>query len=369
MSPMCNNTRRLCVLTVGLAALAQMPARAQEERPVRGVLLSEQHATAARLAEVKALGANAVVVMLDESVTRSAWTALADRSRATGLDLYAWVEVARNAAMADAHPEWMATPGGHHDDWKRLFPNAPTAHEGEVIKTWPWVPIGYTPAFEAHQERLRKLLHDLPGQWAGVFLNDLQAAPSSCGCGNNQCRWALDYGAPSTSPLTPGEDHAARFVADVERKLPGKRVIPVWVTECEEIDLPGTKGGTGLCGQVGCYKGDCWHRYKRAWDPLVESTKGPVALAVWSESFQRDGEAWPATAVKLFQSPPRGGAPLPPSRTILVAQAWNHNSSDWKPLVSRVQSLSAAWVLALDPIDQSWQPRVVPLKAAAPKNP
>src|SRR5205814_1020593 len=79
----------------------------------------------------------------------------------------------------------------------------------------------------------------LPGRWSGVFLNDLQAGPSSCGCGNDQCRWALDYGAPATAPKTPGDDAAARAVAEVRTRFPDKAVIPVWVTECETVDLPG----------------------------------------------------------------------------------------------------------------------------------
>ena len=85
-----------------------------------------------------------------------------------------------------------------------------------------------------------------------MFLNDLQAGPSSCGCGNDQCRWALDYGSPPTAAKTPGDDFAARIVAELSRGFPGKAVVPVWVTECEPSDLPGAKGGTGLCGGVGC---------------------------------------------------------------------------------------------------------------------
>ena len=84
-----------------------------------------------------------------------------------GMTLCPWVEVARNPSMADAHPEWMAAPGGHHDDWRRRFPDAPKAKAGEVIKAWPWVPIGYAPAFDAHRERLKSLLGDLPGRWPG----------------------------------------------------------------------------------------------------------------------------------------------------------------------------------------------------------
>ncbi len=96
------------------------------------------------------------------------------------------------------------------------------------------------------------LLGDLPGSWAGVFLNDLQAGPSSCGCGNDQCRWALDYGSPPTPPRRremtprPGSSRSS------PNAIPARSIIPVWVTECELVDLPDAKGGTGLCGRVRC---------------------------------------------------------------------------------------------------------------------
>ena len=124
-----------------------------------------------------------------------------------------------------------------------------------------------------------------------MFLNDLQAGPSSCGCGNDQCRWALDYGTPSTAGKTPGDDAAARVVAELVARHPGKSIVPVWVTECETVDLPGAPGGTGLCGGVPCAKFDCWPRYVRNWNPLLKATDGPVAVALWPETFRRDPDA------------------------------------------------------------------------------
>jgi hypothetical protein len=222
------------------------------------------------------------------------------------------------------------------------------------------VPIGYAPAFEAHRERLKVLLGDLPGPWAGVFLNDLQAGPSSCGCGNDQCRWALDYGSPATAPKTPGDDAAARIVAELIRQHPGKAVIPVWVTECEPVDLPDAPAGTGLCGRVGCARGDCWPRYSRTWNPLLKVTDGPIALALWPETFRRDPSRWVEADLALFQKPPGESKPLAASRTIAVVQAWNRPEADVQALFKRTQGSALGWVLALDPIDQSWEPRLVP---------
>ena len=299
---------------------------AEPKAPMRGVLVRPERVTPEFLAAWKAKGVTAVVVPLDE-VTKRRWEAMARAVEQAGMTLWPWVEVARNPAMADAHPEWMAAPGGHHDDWRRRFPKAPKAKPGEVIKAWPWVPIGYAPAFDAHRERLRALLGDLPGTWSGVFLNDLQAGPSSCGCGNDQCRWALDYGTPATAAKTSGDDAAARVVAELLARHPGKVIIPVWVTECETVDLPDAKDGTGLCGGVRCAKGDCWPRYVRNWNPLLKATDGPIALALWPETFRRDPARWIETDLALFQKPPRDGTPLAPEKTIAIVQAWDQARS------------------------------------------
>jgi hypothetical protein len=334
--------------------------RADEPKErVRGVLLRPERVTPEVLAAWKAKGATAVVVPLDE-VTKRQWEPTAKVVEQAGMTLWPWVEIGRNPSMADAHPEWMAAVGGHHDDWRRRFPKAPSAKAGEVVKAWPWVPIGYAPAFEAHRARLKTLLGDLPGAWPGVFLNDLQAGPSSCGCGNDQCRWALDYGSPPTAARTPGDDAAARVVAELVERQPGKAVVPVWVTECETVDLPDATGGTGLCGGVPCAKNDCWPRYVRAWNPLLKATDGPIALALWPETFRRDPRRWVETDLDLFRTPPRGGTPLTPGRTIAVLQAWDKPGAAVDALLDRVKRSGAGWVVALEPIDQSWEPRVVP---------
>lgn len=228
--------------------------RADEVRiQVRGVLVSSERVTQDFLASWKANGATAIVVTLDEA-SRRRWGSIARDVEQARMSLWPWVEVARNPAMADAHPEWMAAIGGHHDDWRRRFPNAPASRPGEVIKAWPWVPIGYAAAFEAHRDRLKRLLSDLPGSWSGVFLDDLQSGPSSCGCGNDQCRWTLDYGSPATAAKRPGDDSAAKMVAELVERHPGKAIVPVWVTECEPADLPDAKPGTKLCGSVACQR-------------------------------------------------------------------------------------------------------------------
>ncbi len=355
----------ISVLAVGVPIAVFLPGpevrAAEPKTPMRGILVRPERVTPAFLAAWKDRGISAVVVPLDE-VTKRRWEVTAREVERAGMTLCPWVEVARNPAMAHAHPDWMAAPGGHHDDWRRRFPDAPKAKAGEVIKAWPWVPIGYAPAFDAHRERLKTLLGDLPGRWPVVFLNDLQAGPSSCGCGNDQCRWALDYGTPATAARTPGDDAAARVVAELVARYPGKAIVPVWVTECETVDLPGAAGGTGLCGGVPCADRDCWPRYARNWDPLAKATDGPIALALWPETFRRDPTRWMETGLGLFQRPPKGGAPISPERTIVVVQAWDQPEAAVNACLERIKPSVTGWVLALDRIDQSWEPRAVPIR-------
>jgi hypothetical protein len=347
----------VAMLKPGVAVKDQAPAAPQ---PMRVILVEIAQATPASLAAWKAEGSTAVIVPIDESIPRARWADLSRAADRAGLELYPWIEVARNPALADAHPSWMATPGGHHHDWRRRYPNAPAAKPGEIVKAWPWVPIGYAPAFEAHRRRLRDLLEGLPGRWAGVFLNDLQAGPSSCGCGNDQCRWALDYGSPSTAAKTPGDDAAARLVVELARNYPGRAVIPVWVTECKLSDLPGVPGSTGRCGKVECAKTSCWPRYARSWNPLLKASTGPLAVALWTERFGRD-PAWVETGLSLFQQPPGGGAPVPRDRVIAILQGWGTPRPDRTQLVARARQAGGGWVLATAQIDQSWEPRLVKL--------
>jgi hypothetical protein len=325
--------------------------------PIHGALFDVAQATPERLAAWRAQGGNAVVVALDVSVSRPRWSELARSTERAGLDLYPWIEVARNPLMADAHPDWMAAIGGHHDDWRRRFPNAPAAKPGSVIKAWPWVPIGYAPAFEAHRARILALLADLPGPWSGVFLNDLQAGPSSCGCGNDQCRWALDYGTPATAPRKAGDDTAAQLVAAIGKAYAGKRVVPVWVTECESGDLASAARSTGYCGGVPCAERDCWPRYVRSLAPVLSSTSGPIAVGLWSSAFGRDS-LWPESALALFAKPPRPGADVPSDRVVAVLQGWDQNERERTDLIRRAKTAGGGWVIALTKVDQSWEPRL-----------
>ncbi|MGE3822564.1 MAG: hypothetical protein AB7I30_24370, partial [Isosphaeraceae bacterium] len=67
----------LMAASLSLAVRADSSSRgAEDSRPQRGVLVESSKATAESLRAWKAEGGNAVVVPLDESVTRQDWAAL-----------------------------------------------------------------------------------------------------------------------------------------------------------------------------------------------------------------------------------------------------------------------------------------------------
>ena len=151
---------------------------AAAETGLKGVVISAEQTDADQLRSLKAEHYNAVVLALDgANATKELEAARA--IGAAGFDLFYWIEIGRNPALADAHPEWMASLQGH-GEWRRFFPKFPQTKKGEVVKNYPWVPVLYGEAFPAHLARVRRLLEGKPTP-RGVFLNDLQAAPNACG--------------------------------------------------------------------------------------------------------------------------------------------------------------------------------------------
>src|SRR5438034_7191474 len=221
---------------------------------------------------------------------------------------------------------------GSHEDWQKNFKNFPEPGIGEVAKAFPWVPIGYREAFDAHLARLEQLLKRAPPGWRGLLLNDLQAGPSSCGCGNLQCRWAIDYFVPPTATKLEGDDVAARFMAEVRKRAGDKAVIPVWTTECDEVDLPADKHqgkpGTGLCGTVGCATGACPDVFTRQWSALTSAYEGPIGVLALHTALQRTqnefggGPGWVTNAVSYLDEtlPAKGGKPIPSQRLWVIVE-------------------------------------------------
>lgn len=352
--------------------MAGRELKAAGEKPLQIVLVEPETVTPTAVSQWKQEAFKAVAVVLDERTSEGAYRTMARRISEGGLDLYYWIEVARNPKLAVDHPRWMAALGSH-EDWQRNFPKFPEPGVGEVAKAFPWVPIGYQEAFEAHLARIDQLLKRAPPGWRGLLLNDLQAGPSSCGCGNLLCRWAIDYFVPSTATKLNGNAVAARFVAEVRKRAGDKVVVPVWTTECSEVDLPADKHqgrpGTGFCGTVGCTMGACPEVFTVQWSALASGDNGPMGLLALHNSLQRTqtefggGPGWVTNAIAyLDQTLPRfGGKTISHDRLWVVVDG------------SQTANQSMAWELAAKAgvgaviaarakIDQSYQPKMISTK-------
>ena len=360
----------LFTIVLALGVLAALPPAIAEEANTRagtaelfGALIKAAEASTARLNELQSAGTNTVVFTLNSSDdnAKKAIRAAAENAERVGLAFAYWIEVARSPELADLHPEWMASLQTH-DKWRRFFPNAPRPNANEVAKTYPWVPILSREPFNAQRERVLTLLANLPAPKL-IFLNDLQGAPSACGCGNPLCRWTSDYGKRRTTmPL--GDDAAAIFVQAIQKASPNAEVIPVWTTECEEHD----GHPDGLCAGVGCFNGICWKAYTQQLMPLADMSERLAVLALYKE-FQRDiphyGSAdasWVEFAVNTFKTmPPRhDGTAIPASRIIAIIQAWDVSAEEIE--AQRQAAMNAGsngYVEVYDKIDQSWSPKIV----------
>ena len=330
------------------------------ENRLQAVLVAPAQATAAQIKTFAAERFNAVVLYLDDKTPTQQRRAAARRVQQAGLDLSYWIEVARNPVLADAHPEWMASLQTH-PEWRRFFPNFPALASNQVAKTYPWVPVLYAETFEVHQRRVASVLKGMP---AGkrIFLNDLQGAPSACGCGNHFCRWTTDYGPIQTATRLP-DDAAAKFVEAVGKLMPPAKVIPVWTTECAEHDHP--RGAA--CDGVACYTGRCWREYNAQLTPVATASEKIGVLLPFRDfdrSVSRTGAnaEWQRYALRSFTDilPQRDGQAIPQSRLIAVLQGW-----DVTPEQERVQIRHAneagtfGFIVARTKIDQSWEPRLM----------
>ena len=343
-------------------------------KPLEAVIVEAAAVTPEKTAAWAKAGQHAIVVVLDEETDPEAYRAVAQTVSRAGLDLYYWIEVARNKKLADAHPRWMASLG-MHDDWQKRFPEtrAPVK-DLEVAKAYPWVPIGYSEGFEAHRLRVEELLKRATEPYRGLLLNDLQAGPAACGCGNLQCRWALDYGVPATATKLPGHDVAVRFLAEVRTLVPEKVVIPVWMTECEHSDLSAKlRAGaptTGLCGSVPCSTGTCPKIFAKQWAPLVADRNTAIGLLVLQNELARSGplyaaSPWVANAVEYVDTIPAslGEKTLPHDRLWLVLQGYDINDADQAAARKAARETHPAAILtALTRLDQSFEPRVISIK-------
>jgi len=365
------------LLWIGPIAAAVHRAEIQSKTaPAEIVLVASDAVTPAAVSQWKKERFSGVAVVLNERTTKTACRNVAQRISEGGLEIYWWIEVARNSKMATDHPQWMASLGSQ-DDWQKRFPKFPEPGVGEVAKAFPWVPIRYTEAFDAHLARIEQLIEQLiervPANWRALFLNDLQAGPSSCGCGNVLCRWAIDYHVPTTTTQLKGDDVAARFTAEVRKRAGNKAVIPVWTTECEPVDLPANKNqgrpGTGLCGTVGCATGACPVEFTQQWSAMVSGHDGPIGLLALHAALQRTqkkfggGPGWMAEAIAYVDRivPAHGGKPISPNRLWVVVEGSNASEEATARELAAKAGVGAV-IVARTAIDQSYEPRMLRTK-------
>jgi len=345
---------------------------AREPKPFEGVIVEPENVTGEKVAGWKKEGFQAVVIMLDDRHEAAEFVKAAKAVADHSLDLYYWIEVGRNPKMAREHPEWMASLG-MHNDWRKRFPNVRAPEKGEVTKAWPWVPIGYQEPFDAHLARITKLLARLSDGYRGLLLDDLQGGPASCGCGNLQCRWAIDYRVPSTATKLNAPDIAGKFLGEVSKAAKGKEVIPVWTVECEHEDMTAEKqrpkGGwsTGLCGNVDCFD-TCRKKFAEQWSGLHVDHRGPTGVLLLHREFQRDlkdygsAGAWIKQAAKYLHE--QTAKPMPKKHLWLVVQGYDVSAEE-EAAVRRVagQVQAGGVLVARTRIDQSYEPRMIKVKA------
>ena len=109
-----------------------------------------------------------IVVLLDEGTSADAYEAASTAAASAEMDLYYWIEIARNKRLADAHPRWIASLG-MHDDWLARYPAVKKPKKGEVAKAYPWVPIGYAEAFQAHLRAWTNCSSGFPTRIGGCY--------------------------------------------------------------------------------------------------------------------------------------------------------------------------------------------------------
>lgn len=321
---------------------------------VKGELLSASTVTREVVTRLKQEGANTLVLRLDDDTSPASLIKAVSLTRGEGLRAYYWVEVGRNRAMADAHPEWMASLQGH-TEWRRIFPQLRAKRGNEVVKTYPWIPVSYAPAFKAHLARLKRLLMPLPAV-DGLFLNHLQAAPSACGCGNILCRWTPGYGPIQTAESLPATA-AAQFVAAAMMATGGAEVVPVWITECEEHEM----AENGACAGVSCYSGACWRAWSEQLGHVARQTASIAVLAPFRALGQTDPK-WVGGAVASFEKmpPQREGVPIAAQRLVAVLQGWSVTPAEIATQRDAAARAGAGgWLVARTPLDQSWQPKIM----------
>ena len=323
----------------------------------RGIAVDVSQVAEASIEQWKTQDWQQIVLMVDDEMESERIVQACQLIQNAKLPVEYFWEVARCPKLADAHPEWMASLQGH-DEWRRLHPDFPAEKSNEVVKTYPWVPICYQESFAAQLDRITQRLETLPAPQR-VWLHDVQAAPSACGCGHPLCRWTGDYGPIHTAePL--GDSAAADFIRKLNERFPKIEFVPIWTTECEEEDEH------EACGGVGCFEGICWNAWTRQL-AAIEQVSPILGVSSFYKAYERDlpryGQtaAWIKSAVSFFETVPtkKNSASVKPDRLVVVLQGWDVSDKEIAAQVAHGLTSQARGILLVQPqVDQSWEPRI-----------
>ena len=199
-----------------------------------------------------------------------------------------------------------------------------------------------------------------------IWLNNIQGAPSACGCGHPLCRWTSDYGPLKTA--TPiGNTAPAEFVAKIQTIVREVEIIPIMTSECEAEDKH------SVCGGVCCYEGICWKAFTKQLD-LVATKAKRVGVACFFKEFERDLKrygakaSWVRTALLSFEAMPkaRNGKGLKPDRLVAVIQGWNVSPEELEQQQQIANRLKPAGILICLPRSSSpGNPELYPYQSRA----
>lgn len=334
----------------------------------RGRKILVWEATRAKLRQILLRGEAVVFDLANEpEVLR----VVCERARKLGLSVWGWIEVGRDAAAAEAHPEWMHLP--QHHEWLEDFPEWEASGGGYQALVAPWICVNNRAAFDYALTRVRSLVESAP-RLDGLFLNDIQGAPVGCGCGNVLCR-SWDNSPGEKIAPTPYQNPDVYFsqvfwqacVKSLSNSLPKSAILPIICGECEigvtmgGVESPDEQRGT--CRGIACSR-PCALVY---WPGLVRSLAtangGPnqVGLLTPYRLFDRDTPLYGATGAWVGASVAHYREYDPEAKIVAVVQGWEVTPGEHAEQIEQAARGGATAILTLEePLEQSWWPVPLP---------
>lgn len=177
------------------------------------------------------------------------------------------------------------------------------------------------------------------------------------------------FGVPETATKDGADDAALRFITKVRELAPGKQIILIWMTKCEELDLPAAKAptgkSTGLCGNIPCATGTCPRAFAKQLKTLMDSHAGPLGLLTIQQACERDAKfyggpaGWIPASVDYLDdtplAPTKRGVPHDQLWLVVQGAPKNHNTE----ATARAEALKlrpGAVIVVRVPFDQSYEP-------------